>query len=75
MDDSSRKAAAERVELETKIGFLEHTVDALNDVILEQGRTLETLERRVANLEDRAAAGTEGVVEDRDPLSEQPPHY
>ena len=49
MDDSSRRAAADRVELETKIGFLEHTVDALNEAILEQGRAIEVLELRLGS--------------------------
>ena len=73
MDDTPREASASQVELETKIGFLEHTLDALNEVILEQGRAIEQLERRVANLESRAASGGDG--DDADPLSERPPHY
>ncbi len=66
----------ERVELETKLGFLEHTVDALNGVVLEQTREIEQLLRRVTELEKRIASrGGGGEGEEVDPLSERPPHY
>jgi len=58
--------------LESKIAFLEHTVDALNEVALEQGRAIETLERRLARVEERLVAGGE---EEGDPRQERPPHY
>lgn len=64
-----------RIELEGKIGFLEHTVDALNEVILEQGKLVEGLERRLERLENRVASADDGEQEERDPLLERPPHY
>ena len=38
---------AEQVELETKIAFLERTCEELGDVILDQGRSLESLSQRL----------------------------
>lgn len=64
-----------RIELEGKIGFLEHTVDALNEVILQQGNLMEGLERRLERLESRVATEGEGDSEESDPLLERPPHY
>lgn len=75
MDDSSREPSAERVELEMKVAFLEHTVDALNEVILEQANTIEALEGRLTKVEQRLAAPDENEPGEVDPLSERPPHY
>lgn len=73
MEDPPPRPSAERIELETKIGFLERTVEALNDVILEQGQTLERFARSLASLEARLGSATE--AEESDPLLERPPHY
>lgn len=75
MDDSSREPSADRVALEMKLGFLEHTVDALNEVILTQADTIDRLESRLAKVEQRLAAASETEPEEVDPLSERPPHY
>lgn len=64
-----------QVELESKVAFLEHTVDALNDVVLEQGRALEDLERRVDRSEERLRALKPGEGPEGDPREERPPHH
>ena len=64
----------QRVELESKIGFLEHTVDALNEVVLRQGRSIEALERRVEALRGRLDVAQEESGA-RDLEDERPPHY
>jgi len=65
----------ERVEFEVKTAFLERTVDTLNEVVIEQGRTLEALVRRVAELEGMVKGQTGGTGDGPDPLEERPPHY
>ena len=69
MDSSSQ-----RIDLESKLAFLERTVETLNEVILEQGRSLEILKRRLDRIEgglDQASG-----VEPRPSLQdERPPHY
>jgi SlyX protein len=75
MDDQRSPGDAIRIELEIKIGFLERTVDALNEVVLEQAGTIEVLGRRLTELEFRVKAPDELEPEPDDPLSERPPHY
>ena len=64
-----------RVELESKIAFLERTLEDLNEVILSQGASLEELQRRVASLELRQGSGQELEGESSDPSDQVPPHY
>jgi SlyX protein len=57
-------------EAETKLAYLEQTVDTLNDVVIEQRAAIDALaakfERLRADVE--TAAGAE-------PGDEKPPHY
>ena len=57
-------------EAETKLAYLESTVDTLNDVIVRQRDQLDALERRLERLQgelDAAALGS--------PADDKPPHY
>ncbi len=65
----------QQVELESKIAFLERTVEDLNEVLLAQGDVLQELERRLARVEARQRAAQEGEGPAGDPLDERPPHY
>lgn len=65
----------DRIELETKLGFLERTLDELNEVVIEQGRQIETLQRKVSDLESRQAGTGDPNTANQDPLDERPPHY
>jgi len=75
MSESPHKPSEEYVELEMKLGFLEHTVEALNEVILDQNKTIEKLEKRITKLEQRTTASDESDPEPSDPYAERPPHY
>lgn len=70
------KADAETriVELETRLAFQDHTLQALNDVVTRQQQQIEVLVREVQALNDRlraAAPSPVGPLEDEKP----PPHY
>ncbi|MFT5287428.1 MAG: SlyX protein [Planctomycetota bacterium] len=75
MNEPHDKPSAAQVDLEMKLGFLEHTVDSLNQVILDQNQSIEELNRRIAKLEDRLGSLSSDDSEPTDPLSERPPHY
>ena len=62
-------------ELQSKIAFLERTVEMLNEVVIEKGSEIEALEQRLTVLERRLVALMEDGDERRDPLDERPPHY
>lgn len=62
------------VELETRLAFQEHTLQALNDVVTRQQQQIEALVRETQALKDRlraAAASPVGLLGDEKP----PPHY
>jgi len=63
-----------RIAIETKIAFLERTVDDLNEVLLAQGRDLEAIEARLARLEGRLR-DERPPQEPRDLADDRPPHY
>jgi len=56
--------------LETRLAFLDRTVEQLGEVLLERTEQLERLERKLAELDTRTSGPDEA-----DPLSERPPHY
>lgn len=62
------------VELETRLSFQEHTLQALNDIVTRQQQEIEVLVREIQALKDRlraAAPSPVGPLEDEKP----PPHY
>ncbi|MEN5038043.1 SlyX family protein [Pseudomonas sp. TWI929] len=61
------------VELETRQAFQDDTIQALNDVVVEQGRVIERLQLQMAELIKRHAemVGQYGSEGDEAP----PPHY
>jgi len=63
------------IALEEKIAFLEHTLEQLNQVVIEQDERLEGLQRKLLQFESRLAAQNQGQAPLADPLDEQPPHY
>lgn len=61
------------VELETRQAFQDDTIQALNDVVVEQGRVIERLQMQMAELIKRyeEMVGQYGSEGDEAP----PPHY
>jgi len=66
MDDERRF-----VTIETKLAYQEKTIFDLNEVVIAQGRSIESLERRLAAIEEqlRSRQGPSEVAR------EKPPHY
>jgi len=62
----------DRVALEAKVAFLERSVDLMNEVLVEQARSIQELVERLAGLE-RELAGEDG--DDLTPHDTPPPHY
>ena len=73
--DERKATSKSRMVIETKIAFLERTVDDLSDVLLDQGRGMEALEARLAKLEARLSDFQNAEGGESDPLEERPPHY
>lgn len=61
------------IELESRLAFQDDTIATLNDVVVEQQKTIERLQQQVAVLARRQVemAGQFGIAEDEAP----PPHY
>ena len=74
MTDPDSTSEARNV-IESKIAFLERTVDDLSDVILSQGKSLDALGARLAKLEARLHDVQNEEGGEVDPLEERPPHY
>ncbi len=64
-----------RIALETKVMFLEDTVDALNEVVVAQGKSLELLSKRFEDMKTRIAAAADQEAERRTLEDDRPPHY
>ena len=73
--DASATEQAAREALESKIMFLENTLEALGEVVLVQGKELERLNDRLAALHKRVTAPTEHEDAERSLEDDRPPHY
>src|SRR6185295_11957247 len=62
------------VSLELLVTHLERDLGAMNSVVLEQQREIESLKHLVSRLDDRMTRLAE-EEEPRDPQEERPPHY
>lgn len=70
----AEKSEHERiVEVEMGLTHVQRDFESLNEVMLEQQKTIEALQRTVQRLESRLQSVTDPEV--RDPESERPPHY
>lgn len=61
----------ELIELETKIAYLENSLNELSDVVYQQQQTIDQLNKMVKALEDRAVTESAKLIE----TNEKPPHY
>lgn len=59
------------IELESKIAFLEHTVDELNEVILAVRDQVDRLEKELARTREQVELHAGAVI---DPAYRKPPH-
>ena len=67
--------AARQLDLETRYTHLQRTVDELNEVMIDQGRKIDSLERKLALLARQLGTLAEREVEPRSLEDDKPPHY
>ena len=65
---------ARLIELETKLAYLEETLQVLNQVVARQQKQIDTLEALCRELAERARSSSEGVFRGT-AADEVPPHY
>jgi len=63
------------IALETKVMFLENALEAISEVVLDQGRQLERLANRVDGLLGNSTERAEGPGDARALVDDVPPHY
>lgn len=69
-------ALTKRVEeLEIRYTHLQRTTDQMHEVLLEQGKQIDALTRKLTMLIGRMDALSEGDVEPRSLEDDKPPHY
>ena len=62
------------IRVETKIAYLEESVDELNRVVLKQEEAMRNLQKLTAQLAAKLKSQSE-ALEDELPGDERPPHY
>ena len=75
-DGPRTDALADRMTaIEMLLMHLQQTVQDLDQVIVDQHKQIETLERKLGRLQSDVTAVRNAAVEDRKPEDEKPPHY
>lgn len=72
----SRESKSDReriVDAEMALTHLQHDYDALNQVVLEQQKTIDGLMLKIQKLEAKVQTNSDPEV--RDAADEKPPHY
>ncbi|UXZ04771.1 SlyX family protein [Moraxella nasicaprae] len=69
------KTQAQLIELQTRISFLEDTVDQLSDVIATQDRQLMDLQDQLRIIYQQVTSKDEAQIAPFDLLADRPPHY
>ena len=64
---------SDRIELESKVAMLEHTVDALSGELHEHAKTIQSLQQQVRQLAERLRS--KSSEPDMEPHDSPPPHY
>ncbi len=60
------------IELEKKVTFMDQRLEELNEVIIDQSKTIDELKSQLTNMNDQISSGDlVRKIEDEDP----PPHY
>ena len=62
------------IDIETKIAHQEHQLEELSQVLYEQQKTMDLLEKRLAQLTKKFEEALEGGPE-VGPANQKPPHY
>jgi uncharacterized coiled-coil protein SlyX len=72
MNKSSNEDRLQNLEL--SLMHLQNDYDQLNEVVIDQAKRLDQLQRSIAKLTDQVQASKQ-PDEPRDPEAEKPPHY
>ncbi len=73
MKDGPKSDCERLVDTEIALTHLQHDYEALNEVVLQQQKTIESLSTKILKLEAKMEASSEPEV--RDAEAEKPPHY
>ena len=76
MNNRSQDVSIQIANLETAIAHQQHAYDGLNQVVVEQAKTIAALQRKIAKLESSMGdLRSQLPGEERDLVDEKPPHY
>ena len=76
MNDRSQDVSMQIANLETAVAHQQHAYDGLNQVVVEQAKAIELLQRKLAKLESTIGELRSQLPgEERDLVDEKPPHY
>ncbi len=73
MSNDSRTDLERIVDAEIALTHLQHDYETLNDVVLQQQKTIQQLSVQIQRLETKIQSNADPEV--RDAESERPPHY
>lgn len=71
-----RMTSLQAARIESAVAHQQHAHDVLNEVVVEQAKVIDALQRRVKKLEATLADLQHQIPgEPRDLMAEKPPHY
>ena len=73
--NSTQVTSQQIIELETKIAFMELSIEQLNDVIIKQQKMLDSLQAKITQLDSKIEQESQYWSQNNNPVDEKPPHY
>lgn len=75
MDGEKNQLAARVTELESALAHQQREYEQLNQVVIDQAKTIDKLERKLVLLDASIQQVQQNYSEERDLADEKPPHY
>ncbi len=69
------KTKNQLIDIETKIAFMEHTIEQLNSVIISQQKAMDALQLKFSQLDAKIDQESQYWSQNSNPTDEKPPHY
>lgn len=63
------------IDIQTQMAFQEQTIEQLNEVLINQQKQIDALQRKLKVLDEKIEQESQHWGQPQSPIDEKPPHY